>query len=42
MEGGIIVSLKTSYRHRMLFRIFDNMDVGSKFVYNVDISNSNA
>lgn len=37
LDAGIIATLKAKYRRRVMFRIFDNIDVGAKSVYNVDV-----
>lgn len=37
LDAGIIAWVKGKYKRRLLFRVFDNIDMGSKSIYNVDI-----
>lgn len=37
LNTGINAWVKAKYRCRLLFRIFVNLDVGKKIIYNVDI-----
>lgn len=37
LDAGIIAWVKTKYNSRLLFRVFENLNVGKKFIYNVDI-----
>lgn len=36
LDAGIIAALKSKFRRRILFRVFDNIDSGKKSIYNVD------
>ena len=37
LDAGIIAWVKAKYKRRLLFRVFDNIDMGKKSIYNVDI-----
>lgn len=37
LDAGILDCVKAKYKHRMLFRDFENLDVGKKSIYNVGI-----
>ena len=37
LDAGIIAWVKNKYRRRLLMRVFDNIDMGRKSIYNVDV-----
>lgn len=37
MDAGIIAWVKAKYKRRLLFRVFENIEMGKKSIYNVDI-----
>lgn len=37
LDAGIIAWVKNRYRRRLLMRVFDNIDMGRKSIYNVDV-----
>lgn len=37
LDAGIIAWVKNKYRTRLLLRVFDNIDMGRKSIYNVDV-----
>eukprot|EP00171_Calliarthron_tuberculosum_P004123 IDg4123t1 len=37
LDAGIIAWIKAKYKRRLLLRVFDNIDMGRKSIYNVDI-----
>lgn len=37
LDAGIIAWVKSRFRRRLLFRVFDNIDAGKKSIYNIDI-----
>lgn len=37
LDAGIIPCVKAKYKRRLLLRVFDNLDKGEKYIYNVDV-----
>lgn len=37
LDAGVIAWVKRKYKRRLLLRVFDNIDMGRKSIYNVDI-----
>lgn len=37
LDAGVIAWVKAKYKRRLLFRVFDNIDMGRKCIYNVDV-----
>ena len=37
LDAGVIAALKAKFRRRMMFRVFENMEVGNQSIYNIDV-----